>query len=256
MMNCDCFNVIVSAIVKRLMISCDCFNRPLSFHMNLLLPLHLLASPTKLGVDCQVSSAVLHDSVNWSFSWSNALHAWTLLYSPFTTIKLNLSVWMNSFHWNNFPLLSANILSASTQSPTKPESIPKPSIDPTLVPLPGSELSGASLGESVCSMSPSQRSQSSSGEEEAYESDYISGDDMVEDQNETNDGQIFNMDADENVRSFVSLWFLRISSWIFHPLFILVLKFLWWISNYLYKTIVPCVVKCGMKKAFQICWHC
>lgn len=75
-------------------------------------------------------------------------------------------------------------------------------------------------------MSPSQRSQSSSGEEEAYESDYISGDDMVEDQNETNDGQIFNMDADENVRSFVSLWFLRISSWIFHPLFILVLKFL------------------------------
>lgn len=94
----------------------------------------------------------------------------------------------------------SNILSASTQSPTKPESIPKPSIDPTLVPLPGSELSGASLGESVCSMSPSQRSQSSSGEEEAYESDYISGDDMVEDQNETNDGQIFNMDADENVR--------------------------------------------------------
>ena len=67
------------------------------------------------------------------------------------------------------------------------------------MPLPGSELSGTSLGESVCSLSPSQRSQSSSGEEDAYESDYISGDEYIEDQNDANGGNIFEMDTDENV---------------------------------------------------------
>ena len=54
-------------------------------------------------------------------------------------------------------------------------------------------------------MSPSMRSQSSSGEEEAYESDYISGDDYMEEQ--IDDGNIFEMEADENVSlSFFSRW--------------------------------------------------
>lgn len=86
-----------------------------------------------------------------------------------------------------------------TQATSNPESIPKPNPDPTLVPLPGSELSGTSLGDSVCSMSPSLKSQSSSGEEDAYESDYISGDDLMEDQHDVNDGNIFEMEADEKV---------------------------------------------------------
>jgi len=92
----------------------------------------------------------------------------------------------------------SNILMSENAS--KPESIPKSNIDPTLVPLPGSGLSGASLGESACSVSPSQRSHSSSGEEDAYESDYISGDEYIEDQIDDNGVNIFEMEADENVR--------------------------------------------------------
>ena len=95
-------------------------------------------------------------------------------------------------------MVLANILTSENAS--KPESIPKSNVDPTLVPLPGSELSGASLGESACSISPSQRSHSSSGEEDAYESDYISGDEYIEDQVDDNGFNIFEMEADENVR--------------------------------------------------------
>eukprot|EP00795_Rhopilema_esculentum_P002036 gene2037-17601_t len=88
----------------------------------------------------------------------------------------------------------------SLRDETAPEAIPKPTIDPTLVPLPSSELSGTSLGDSVCSMSPSFKSQSSSGEEDECESDYISGDDLMEDQNEATDGNIFEIETDDNVK--------------------------------------------------------
>ena len=51
-------------------------------------------------------------------------------------------------------------------------------------------------------MSPSQRSQSSSGEEDAYESDYLSGDEYIE-EHDTNGGNIFEMEADENVYNII-----------------------------------------------------
>lgn len=87
----------------------------------------------------------------------------------------------------------------SIENASQPESIPKGNTDPTQIPFPSSEVSGTSLGDSVCSMSPSLKSQSSSGEEDAYESDYLSGDDLMEDQSEIADGNIFEMEADENV---------------------------------------------------------
>ena len=99
-------------------------------------------------------------------------------------------------------LLTVSILSLHDE--TAPEAIPKPNIDPTLVPLPSSELSGTSLGDSVCSMSPSFKSQSSSGEEDECESDYISGDDLIEDQNEATDGNIFEIETDDNVSNDIA----------------------------------------------------
>ena len=88
---------------------------------------------------------------------------------------------------------SDNLL--SVEDTQKHGSLPK---DPTLVPLPASDISGASLGDSVYSISPSLKSQSTSGEEDAEESDYLSGDDMIEDHNETQDAEIFVIEADEN----------------------------------------------------------
>eukprot|EP00794_Sanderia_malayensis_P006104 gene6104-6808_t len=82
----------------------------------------------------------------------------------------------------------------SVQGNSKPESLPK---DPALVPLPVSDISGTSLGDSIYSISPSFRSQSTSGDEEGDESDYLSGEDFVEDQNDAQDSNIFMMDAED-----------------------------------------------------------
>ena len=87
----------------------------------------------------------------------------------------------------------------SIENASQPEPIPKGNTDPTQIPFPSSEVSGTSLGDSVCSMSPSLKSQSSSGEEDVYESDYLSGDELMEDRSEFADGNIFDMEADENV---------------------------------------------------------
>ncbi len=96
----------------------------------------------------------------------------------------------------------------SVKVPAKPDSLPK---DPAFVPLPMSDLSGASLGDSVYSISPSLRSQSTSGDEEAEESDYLSGDDLMEDQNDNS--QIFIMDSDDTDVSYSILDSLQKPQW-------------------------------------------
>ena len=88
---------------------------------------------------------------------------------------------------------------------TSPEQTnPVSVVDPSQVPLPASELSGASLCESQYSASPSIHSQSSDADEDAEDSEYASGDDEdLRDDDESmmqynDEGEMFSMDADED----------------------------------------------------------